>query len=106
MEGRPRYAPNCLRELGVSRMIDLKLTPEQVETIVDALNRLEDELYAQYKSAFVENEAPILAKIDKVNSLSKSVWEKLHRFNTSVAAAAGKGEQTKVDPFDFSGLEF
>jgi hypothetical protein len=74
-------------------MIDLKLTPEQVETIVDALNRLEDELYAQYKSAFVE-------------SLSKSVWEKLHRFNTSVAAAAGKGEQTKVDPFDFSGLEF
>jgi hypothetical protein len=37
-------------------MIDLKLTPEQVETIVDALNRLEDELYAQYKSAFVEKD--------------------------------------------------
>ena len=87
-------------------MIRFDLTPEQVETIVDALNRLEDELYAQYKSAFVENEAPILERIDKVNSLSKSVWEKLHRFNTSVADAVGEGEQTKVDPFDFRGLEF
>ena len=87
-------------------MIDLKLTPEQVETIVDALNRFEDELYAQYKSEFAENEAPILARIDEVNSLSKSVWEKLHRFNTSVADAVGEGEQTKVDPFDFRGLEF
>ena len=90
----------------VNRMIDLKLTPEQVETIVDALNFFEDELHAQYKSEFVENEAPILARIDEVNSLSKSVWEKLHRFNTSVADAVGEGEQTKVDPFDFSGLEF
>ena len=106
MEGRPRYASDCFRELGVSRMIMFELTPEQVETIVDALNRFEDELYAQYKSAFVENEAPILERIDKVNSLSKSVWEKLHRFNTSVADAVGEGEQTKVDPFDFSGLEF
>lgn len=87
-------------------MIDLKLTPEQAETIVDALNRFEDELYAQYKSAFVENEAPILERIDKVNNLSKSVWEKLHRFNTSVADAVGEGEQTKIDPFDFSGMEF
>jgi hypothetical protein len=87
-------------------MIDLKLTPEQVETIVDALNRLEDELYAQYKSEFVENEAPILAKIDIVNNLSRSVWDKLHQFNTSVADAVGEGEQTKVDPFDFSGMEF
>jgi len=87
-------------------MIKFELTPEQVETIVDALNRLEDELHAQYKSEFVENEAPILARIDVVNSLSKSVWKKLHRFNTSVADAVGEGEQTKVDPFDFSGLEF
>ena len=54
----------------------------------------------------MENEAPILARIDVVNSLSKSVWEKLHRFNTSVADAVGEGEQTKVDPFDFRGLEF
>ena len=87
-------------------MIRVALTPEQAETIVDALNFFEDELHAQYKSEFVENEAPILAKIDKVNSLSKSVWEKLHRFNTSVADAVGEGEQTKVDPFDFSGMEF
>jgi hypothetical protein len=87
-------------------MIDLKLTPEQVETIVDALNRLEDELYTQYMHAFVESEAPILERIDKVNNLSKSVSEKLHRFNTSVADAVGEGEQTKVDPFDLRGLEF
>lgn len=87
-------------------MIDLRLTPEQVETIVDALNRLEDELYTQYMHAFVESEAPILERIDKVNNLSKSVSEKLHRFNTSVADAVGEGEQTKVDPFDLRGLEF
>ena len=87
-------------------MIDLRLTPEQVETIVDALDRLEDELHAQYKPAFVENEALILERIDEVNNLSKSVWEKLHRFNTSVADAMGEGEQTKVDPFDLRGLEF
>jgi hypothetical protein len=87
-------------------VIDLRLTPEQVETIVDALNRLEDELYTQYMHAFVESEAPILERIDKVNNLSKSVSEKLHRFNTSVADAVGEGEQTKVDPFDLRGLEF
>ena len=87
-------------------MIDLRLTPEQVETIVDALDRLKDELHAQYKSAFVENEALILERIDEVNNLSKSVWEKLHRFNTSVADAVGEGEQIKVDPFDLRGLEF
>jgi hypothetical protein len=87
-------------------MIRLQLTAEQAETIVDSLNFFEDELWAQYKSEFVENEAPILARIEVVNNLSKSVWEKLHRFNTSVADAVGEGEQTKVDPFDFSGLEF
>ena len=87
-------------------MIKFELTPEQVETIVDALNRFEDELHAQYKSEFVENEAPILAKIDTVNNLSRSVWDKLHQFNTSVADAVGEGEQAKVDPFDFSGMEF
>jgi len=88
------------------KKMKLELTPEQAETIVDSLNFFEDELWAQYKSEFVENEAPILARIDEVNSLSKSVWEKLHRFNTSVADAVGEGEQTKVDPFDFRGLEF
>jgi hypothetical protein len=87
-------------------MIRLQLTAEQAETIVDSLNFFEDELWAQYKSEFVENEAPILARIEVVNNLSKSVWEKLHRFNTSVADAVGEGEQTKVDPFDFRGLEF
>ena len=87
-------------------MIRLRLTPEQAETIVDALNFFEDELHAQYKSAFVENEASILARIDTVNNLSRSVWDKLHQFNTSVADAVGEGEQTKVDPFDFSGMEF
>ena len=87
-------------------MIKFELTPEQVETIVDALNMLEDELYAQYKSAFVENEASILARIDTVNNLSRSVWDKLHQFNTSVADAVGEGEQAKIDPFDFSGMEF
>lgn len=87
-------------------MIRLQLTAEQAETIVDSLNFFEDELWAQYKSEFVENEAPILARIEVVNNLSKSVWEKLHRFNTSVADAVGEGEQTKVDPFDFSGLEY
>jgi hypothetical protein len=34
------------------------------------------------------------------------VWDKLHQFNTSVADAVGEGEQAKVDPFDFSGMEF
>ena len=87
-------------------MIKLELTPEQVETIVDSLNFYEDELHAQYKSAFVENEAPILERINIVNNLSRSVWDKLHRFNTSVADAVGEGEQAKVDPFDFSGMEF
>jgi hypothetical protein len=87
-------------------MIRLQLTAEQAETIVDSLNFFEDELWAQYKSEFVENEAPILARIEVVNNLSKSVWEKLHRFNTSVADAVGEGEQAKVDPFDFSGMEF
>jgi hypothetical protein len=87
-------------------MINLQLTAEQAETIVDSLNFFEDELWAQYKSAFVDEEAPITEKIKLVNNLSKSVWEKLHRFNTSVADAVGEGEQTKVDPFDFSGMEF
>ena len=88
------------------KKMKLELTPEQAETIVDALNFFEDELHAQYKSAFAENEAPILERIDKVNNLSKSVWEQLHRFNTSVADAVGEGEQIKVDPFDLRGLEF
>ena len=87
-------------------MIKLQLTAEQAGTIVDSLNFLEDELWAQYKSAFVDEEAPITEKIKLVNNLSKSVWEKLHRFNTSVADAVGEGEQAKVDPFDFSGMEF
>ena len=87
-------------------MIRLQLTAEQAETIVDSLNFFEDELWAQYKSAFVDEEAPITEKIKLVNNLSKSVWEKLHRFNTSVADAVGEGEQTKVDPFDFRGWEF
>jgi len=87
-------------------MINLQLTAEQAETIVDSLNFFEDELYAQYKSAFVDEEAPITEKIKLVNNLSKSVWEKLHQFNTSVADAVGEGEQQQVDPFDFNGLEF
>ena len=87
-------------------MINLQLTAEQAETIVDSLNFFEDELFAQYKSAFVDEEAPITEKIKLVNNLSKSVWEKLHRFNTSVADAVGEGEQQQVDPFDFNGLEF
>lgn len=87
-------------------MIKLQLTAEQAETIVDSLNFFEDELFAQYKSAFVDEEAPITEKIKLVNNLSKSVWEKLHRFNTSVADAVGEGEQQQVDPFDFSGMEF
>jgi len=87
-------------------MINLQLTAEQAETIVDSLNFFEDELFAQYKSAFVDEEAPITEKIKLVNNLSKSVWEKLHRFNTSVADAVGEGEQQQVDPFDFSGMEF
>jgi len=87
-------------------MIKLQLTAEQAETIVDSLNFLEDELWAQYKSAFVNEEAPITEKIKLVNNLSKSVWEKLHQFNTSVADAVGEGEQQQVDPFDFNGLEF
>ena len=87
-------------------MINLQLTAEQAETIVDSLNFFEDKLYAQYKSAFVDEEAPITEKIKLVNNLSKSVWEKLHQFNTSVADAVGEGEQQQVDPFDFSGMEF
>ena len=87
-------------------MIKFQLTAEQAETIVDSLNFFEDELYAQYKSAFVDEEAPITEKIKLVNNLSKSVWEKLYQFNTSVADAVGEGEQQQVDPFDFNGLEF
>lgn len=87
-------------------MIKFQLTAEQAETIVDSLNFFEDELWAQYKSAFVDEEAPITEKIKLVNNLSRSVWDKLHRFNTSVADAVGEGEQTKVDPFDFGGMEF
>ena len=87
-------------------MINLQLTAEQAETIVDSLNFFEDELFAQYKSAFVDEEAPITEKIKLVNNLSKRVWEKLHQFNTSVADAVGEGEQQQVDPFDFSGMEF
>ena len=48
-------------------MIKLQLTPEQAETIVDALNRFEDELHAQYKSAFVvDQEINLVAALTEI----------------------------------------
>ena len=97
-------------------MIKLELTPEQTETIVDALAFWQEELYAQFKPGNPEEEsntldkicraADLVKKIDATICLREHLKQRLYEFNTSVADAVGEGEQTKVDPFDFSGLEF
>ena len=87
----------------------IDLTYDELITIQSALEAhidlLRDETYC----------SPEPARAKEVHGSAVWCWQKLEaivqqmtaeRFNNSVADAVGEGEQTKVDPFDFSGMEF
>ena len=71
MEGRPRYAPHCFRELGVSRMIDVQLTDDEVTTIMVAL----DNYRYERETEFVYTGDP---QDQQDAGSAEWCWQKLH----------------------------
>ena len=85
----------------------LKLTEEEVATILVSLETYSQARDMQFQESGCHDEE---ARTDRDSA--DWVWQKVAdqrdlQFNNSVADAVGEGEKnSKVDPFDFKGLEF
>lgn len=85
----------------------LKLTEEEITRILDALESYSQAREMQFQESGGHDEE---ARTDRDSA--DWVWQKVVgqrdlQFNNSVADAVGEGDSsTKVDPFDFKGLEF
>jgi hypothetical protein len=85
----------------------LKLTEEEITRILDALESYSQARDVQFQESGGHDEE---ARTDRDSA--DWVWQKVAdqrdlQFNNSVADAVGEGDSsTKVDPFDFKGLEF
>ena len=85
----------------------LQLTEEEITRILDALESYSQARDVQFQESGGHDEE---ARTDRDSA--DWVWQKVVgqrdlQFNNSVADAVGEGEKnSKVDPFDFKGLEF
>ena len=85
----------------------LQLTEDEVTRILDALESYSQARDVQFQESGGHDEE---ARTDRDSA--DWVWQKVVgqrdlQFNNSVADAVGEGDSsTKVDPFDFKGLEF
>ena len=85
----------------------LQLAEEEVTRILDALESYAQARDMQFQDAGGHDEE---ARTDRDSA--DWVWQKVSgqrdlQFNNSVADAVGEGDSnSKVDPFDFRGLEF
>ena len=85
----------------------LKLTEEEITRILDALESYSQAREMQFQESGGHDEE---ARTDRDSA--DWVWQKVVgqrdlQFNNSVADAVGEGDSsTKVDPFDFKGLEY
>ncbi len=85
----------------------LQLAEEEITRILDALETYSQARDMQFQESGCHDEE---ARTDRDSA--DWVWQKVAdqrdlQFNNSVADAVGEGEKnSKVDPFDFKGLEF
>ena len=85
----------------------LQLTEDEVTRILDALETYSQTRDMQFQESGGHDEE---ARTDRDSAdwvYHKITGQRDLQFNNSVADAIGEGEKnTKVDPFDFKGLEF
>jgi hypothetical protein len=86
-------------------MIEIQLTDDEATTILIALDNYRE----QQERDFMEH--PTNVESQQEAGSAEWCWQKLfhaqQKFRNSIADAIGEGEtNSKVDPFDFKGLEY
>ena len=86
-------------------MIKIELTDDEVTTILVALDNYSSMKGDEFLDSGCKN-TELQTESSSADWCFQKLFEEQQKFRNSIADAVGEGEQTKVDPFDFRGLEF
>jgi hypothetical protein len=86
-------------------MIKIELTDDEVTTILVALDNYSSMKDTDWVDSGCEDDE-LRAESSSADWCFQKLFGAQQQFRNSIADAVGEGEQTKVDPFDFRGLEF
>ena len=86
-------------------MIKIELTDDEVTTILVALDNYSSMKDDEFLESGCKN-TELQTESSSADWCFQKLFEEQQKFRNSIADAVGEGEQTKVDPFDFSGMEF